>query len=282
MRTIHKRNGFTLIELLVVIAIIAILAAILFPVFVSAREKARQSTCLNNMAQLGKAFRMYIDDSNGMFPHYAGVWEPSQNPGGKSDGDWVWFKGKWVQPSVGAGFSYNVARPWSWCVDPSQGAIWKYTNKSRKLYICPSDSHAVKSTFTKYGGFGLSYTMNAALGECEASYGDTSAIGQRAVEAELLRPTKTVMLCDQGDGCRSLDPAVQAQLAPYNGLTPCIDGSFGWFYAGPSAVHTGGQNWVFCDGHASWKPLKQFRDLAFFRDGKPGCKVMRPFTFDGG
>ena len=62
------KHGFTLIELLVVIAIIAILAAILFPVFANAREKARQSSCLNNMKQWGLGFHMYSDDNNDRVP----------------------------------------------------------------------------------------------------------------------------------------------------------------------------------------------------------------------
>ena len=57
-----KRPGFTLIELLVVIAIIAILAAILFPVFARAREKARQTSCLSNLKEIGLAAKMYESD----------------------------------------------------------------------------------------------------------------------------------------------------------------------------------------------------------------------------
>ena len=64
------RRGFTLIELLVVIAIIAILAAILFPVFAKAREKARQSSCLSNVKQLGLAFLSYAQDNDEQIPMY--------------------------------------------------------------------------------------------------------------------------------------------------------------------------------------------------------------------
>ena len=59
----QPRRGFTLIELLVVIAIIAILAAILFPVFAQAREKARQTSCLSNLRQLSTGMTMYAQDS---------------------------------------------------------------------------------------------------------------------------------------------------------------------------------------------------------------------------
>jgi prepilin-type N-terminal cleavage/methylation domain-containing protein/prepilin-type processing-associated H-X9-DG protein len=66
-----RRNGFTLIELLVVIAIIAILAAILFPVFAQAREKARGASCLSNIKQVSMSWQMYIQDfDEEMVPHW--------------------------------------------------------------------------------------------------------------------------------------------------------------------------------------------------------------------
>jgi prepilin-type N-terminal cleavage/methylation domain-containing protein/prepilin-type processing-associated H-X9-DG protein len=77
------RRGFTLIELLVVIAIIAILAAILFPVFARAREKARETSCLSNVKQINLGIQMYVQDHDGTYP-LAYYNHPSLPGGGQS------------------------------------------------------------------------------------------------------------------------------------------------------------------------------------------------------
>lgn len=73
MRTERKSGAFTLIELLVVIAIIAILAAILFPVFAKARDRAKATTCINNVKQMSLAFLAYFQDNDDLFPPAGGV-----------------------------------------------------------------------------------------------------------------------------------------------------------------------------------------------------------------
>lgn len=83
-----SRSGFTLIELLVVIAIIAILAAILFPVFAQARAKARQTACLSNMKQIGMGINMYVQDYDEVYPANNWTYDPN---------NWCADQGGWMQ-----------------------------------------------------------------------------------------------------------------------------------------------------------------------------------------
>jgi prepilin-type N-terminal cleavage/methylation domain-containing protein/prepilin-type processing-associated H-X9-DG protein len=287
------RKGFTLIELLVVIAIIAILAAILFPVLAKAREQARQSACLQNMSQLGKAFRMYLDDSNGRYPPIGNLdWfrdgapanansnggAITRYPGGNPGGSWIWFEGQWNVRTYGGGYLYvnpgpPPSYPWSWRCDPSKGSLWKYTSKSRKIFVCPSDAHSNVAWWCnaagKRGGFALSYSMNNNVYTCV--YQDTGSTSCPGFESEFAAPTKTVLLADQGDGTRTTHPPIAAREQEMNIQIRCsvYDGNFRWWEHGPAVAHNGGGNWLFCDGHAKWLPLKGWKNLRFRRDGKP-------------
>src|SRR6187551_764036 len=136
-RTRGSSRAFTLIELLVVIAIIAILAAILFPVFAQAREKARQTGCLSNMKQLGTGFMMYMQDWDQKLP---GVAPYTSKP---FAGDWVGMT-KWGGPCT-------AAAP----MRPEDGSIFPYV-KNTQVYLCPSASEKNK-------GFRLSYAVNCYL-----------------------------------------------------------------------------------------------------------------------
>ena len=109
--SIKRQSGFTLIELLVVIAIIAILAAILFPVFAKAQEKAQQTACLSNEKQLGMGLMMYAQDYNNTFPQCYYYKNDTSGTGGYEHwsgliSSYVKSKGVWVCPSsVNNGFA---------------------------------------------------------------------------------------------------------------------------------------------------------------------------------
>jgi prepilin-type N-terminal cleavage/methylation domain-containing protein/prepilin-type processing-associated H-X9-DG protein len=122
---LRKHSGFTLIELLVVIAVIAILAAILFPVFAQAREKARQTSCLSNHRQLGLAATMYMEDWDGeMFHHHEG-WV-------LDDGTQLDTLPASVDDCAGGGVGNSHAeKPWTIFFQPYL--------KNRQIGFCPSD-----------------------------------------------------------------------------------------------------------------------------------------------
>lgn len=133
-RFVVLRKGFTLIELLVVIAIIAILAAILFPVFSNGRERGRQVQCISNLRQLAQAVKSYADDYNGMTPSVGSAYMNTLT-------DWCGSPGVGMQ-------AY-----------PEKGQIWPYT-KNKQIYLCPSDKKLPAEDCGNIRNYALSYSMN--------------------------------------------------------------------------------------------------------------------------
>src|SRR5437879_3546154 len=155
----RHRSAFTLIELLVVIAIIAILAAILFPVFAQAREKARQANCLSNCKQLGTAVMMYLQDYDETYPNgmRTTLWYPGPQ------GSWATLPNK----SLGDVASGNVGNQ-----------ILPYI-KNNGVFACPSDSNGSGATGgnTDISLTRGSYFWNAAIGKgCYGTDGSVNVL----------------------------------------------------------------------------------------------------------
>jgi prepilin-type N-terminal cleavage/methylation domain-containing protein len=231
-----RRRGFTLIELLVVIAIIAILAAILFPVFAHAREKARQTSCLSNLKQLGAGMIMYSQDNDGLFP--PAVARPSRDIKNLYQMSWM-----------------SIMQPYT---------------KNLGVFICPSSGHLSQDYLKNNDllqNYGYAPTNRAAGIDAARAvagpYGEAlwEGIGgfygvvtggylqdaPSASEAQIARPTDTVLLCDQQAFDWGVATLKQGNLwfpQPRHLIEPDVKGSDG------SLAPQGILNCVFVDGHA--------------------------------
>ena len=218
-----RRKGFTLIELLVVIAIIAILAAILFPVFARAREKARQASCQSNLKQIALAVLMYVEDHDEIFPFWATF---------TADGSY--------QPMpVYPGNNYVVL--WA-------DAIYPYV-KNTQIFVCPS-----------MRGDWIGYSWNANLGD-EGNYRNTAPRWTGVSLASVPEPAGTGMIVDRKIITYYNPPDVfwesKGGYFPVMGTDNLTD--LTWAHN----PHNEGSNIVFVDGHAKWYRAGTWADINF-------------------
>jgi prepilin-type N-terminal cleavage/methylation domain-containing protein/prepilin-type processing-associated H-X9-DG protein len=219
-----KRSGFTLIELLVVIAIIAILAAILFPVFQKVRENARRTACISNLKQLGLGYIQYMNDSDGITPTTCADSCKDTN-GNPYTSVWMYEAIQGTKTTPGA-------------FDPTRGSIYPYI-KSAAVYLCPDDSFNQNVVFGGVTYTGDSYAINGCLNQGNILGTNRFALGKNEVVFD--SSSNIMMFCEEDASGASL---------PNGGST---DDAYELFNGNLiSYRHTGGSNVEFLDGHAKW------------------------------
>jgi len=228
-----RGRGFTLIELLVVIAIIAILAAILFPVFAAARENARTAGCKSQMMQIGKALHMYANDNNSRLPW--ACWWFSAGPNGTYD-DGSLFVGKLLKS-----YTQNEMRVWN-CpscpvkIDPSipPNSPWNDFYKNATLPGVRKNQN-------------FAYYYNMFAGSVPIPQDAPGAKGNQGLAGRLIDGEQdwafTFTRNYKNDSATTVpvlwDRRVMALYDPDTA-------------AGGDLLHRGGWNILFLDGHVRW------------------------------
>lgn len=241
-----NRRGFTLIELLVVIAIIAILAAILFPVFAQAREKARAASCLSNEKQMGTALMMYAQDFDEGYPAWSEYFYCTTNPvslvpcranPGLDTVDRYWDAK--LYPYVKSGNPGSTTAP-SW------SGVWH----------CPDGAADTDPNKRTYGmNYGFAYDYDSA-----------SPYYFRYLSIPTVdSPASCVFVSDGGlDGLLDMPQHFSGYQQHYNVVVTGVPNTRDRPYR-----HSDGANYVFLDGHAKW----QKADFMFPHPVPPGTST---------
>ena len=227
------RRGFTLIELLVVIAIIAILAAILFPVFAQARDKARMATCQSNLKQLGNGLSMYVQDYDETFPLLDG----NRNDGGRGAG---YITSPPESRAAAPAALANRASAWANSIQP-------YI-KNYNVYGCPSCPLLAALTTGVSAGmpvYPISYAFNGQLANSSLA---TIQAGSSCIT--MWEPGRY-----SGQNFAIATPSllgVAGAHPSYSNKTGCVL----WVPVIPPPtvfVHNNGSNYLFVDSHVKWR-----------------------------
>ena len=174
-----RRIGFTLIELLVVIAIIAILAAILFPVFAQAREKARQTACLSNLQQVGLAALEYAQDNDEFYP--------LTERGGNIDGDHEYYWGDMLQPYIK---SWNVL----YCPDSTEQIQFKLIAAGTATTFQANPPYSLQQSYD----YGINDIVTGPTCDADPDVSPCKHIGVAgSLMTKVTIPTDTVLIADQ-------------------------------------------------------------------------------------